>query len=308
MGPSYEELIETVERLEARVLDLEHREHELLLRWNRERVSAKDARRELEYLKGIMHMEKGYRFCAGKTVETLFSDRSIIKLTFTDGSQAYQPRESTGDSWVCVGNQWQDKEAPKEPLEEPPPAPAREPDWSKAPWWANWWAVDSDGEACWFDERPTLDKDGIWIWTPTGKYEPIPGYLPEPKDPKSTLRERPEPPGESEDGPCGILPCPTMSKKKFKEMQDAVFPSSPPKDEFTPNWSKAPEGYRWLAVHVWGGMSWFRFKPVFDRSKGLWQENHKDKAASVYYCKYPGDPVPPEVAKTLLFKRPRKTK
>ena len=31
---------------------------------------------------------------------------------------------------------------------------ALKPDWSKAPKWANWWAVDADGIAVWFERRP----------------------------------------------------------------------------------------------------------------------------------------------------------
>ena len=191
MGPSYEELIETVERLEARVLDLEHREHELLPRWN------------------------------------------------------------------------------------------REPDWSKAPWWANWWAVAYDGEACWFDDRPTLNKDGVWIWT-TGKYECIPGYLPEPKDPKSTLRERP---GAEEE------------------------PVSP--EEFTPNWDEAPEGYNWYAVDPDNNAYWFRCKPVWSVKFGDWRNSPArgpDYAEQGNPEYYPGIRAGEEVAKTLLFKRPSKTK
>jgi len=35
------------------------------------------------------------------------------------------------------------------------------PDWTKAPRWANWWAMDSDFYAHWFRERPTVDR-GLW--------------------------------------------------------------------------------------------------------------------------------------------------
>lgn len=30
------------------------------------------------------------------------------------------------------------------------------PDWSQAPDWANWWAVDPNGYACWYQEEPVL--------------------------------------------------------------------------------------------------------------------------------------------------------
>jgi len=30
------------------------------------------------------------------------------------------------------------------------------PDWSRAPKWASWWAVDFDGVATWFERRPVM--------------------------------------------------------------------------------------------------------------------------------------------------------
>lgn len=40
--------------------------------------------------------------------------------------------------------------------------PKTQPDWSKAPAWANWWAVDSeDGDAWYFEEEPVLEADFI---------------------------------------------------------------------------------------------------------------------------------------------------
>jgi len=36
-------------------------------------------------------------------------------------------------------------------------------DWSIAPSWANYWAMDDDGEAFWYENRPTCDhKDCVW--------------------------------------------------------------------------------------------------------------------------------------------------
>ena len=36
-------------------------------------------------------------------------------------------------------------------------------DWSIAPSWANYWAMDDDGAAFWYENRPTCDhKDGAW--------------------------------------------------------------------------------------------------------------------------------------------------
>jgi hypothetical protein len=35
-----------------------------------------------------------------------------------------------------------------------------QPNWSGAPDWAQWWAVDSDGSAYWYRDEPTFDYDG----------------------------------------------------------------------------------------------------------------------------------------------------
>jgi len=38
-----------------------------------------------------------------------------------------------------------------------------EVDWSKAPRWANYWAMDDDGAAFWYEKKPTcVYKDGAW--------------------------------------------------------------------------------------------------------------------------------------------------
>ena len=35
-----------------------------------------------------------------------------------------------------------------------------EPDWTKAPFWAKWWCVGPDGNAYWFDEKPSYYPSG----------------------------------------------------------------------------------------------------------------------------------------------------
>ena len=396
MGPSYEELLETTERLELRVLDLEHREHELFLRWHRERKSHENARRELDYLKERLTPLEDAGDLSGKTLVNVKAGEEWISLEFEDGMFLWDTTlEGKGGFgfWMdkpvtrnTTGTPEKPEEIPEEPeetvtpwltkfnknghfqfspdfktiqyegvsvctrsqqcfvtrflrelflrldksgtdrylsipqkggrkartiqrilkdiknsqhkevlelliqpvdVDHPEPRyqlnptfqysvmdseePQEEPDWSKAPSWANWWAVDYDGEACWFDERPTLDKDGIWLWVPHGKFESI-GDLPEPKDPKSTLRKRPEP------------------------------------REFTPNWENAARRYAWCAVDPEGSVWWFRLKPNWNPEIQEWRcsiGNDVDRACPIVY---PGGPVTPEVAKTLLFKRPRKTK
>lgn len=38
------------------------------------------------------------------------------------------------------------------------------PDWSRAPNWANWWAIDAGGDAFFFYEKPELaEEEGIWM-------------------------------------------------------------------------------------------------------------------------------------------------
>ena len=35
-----------------------------------------------------------------------------------------------------------------------------QPDWSQAPDWANWWAICSRGQACWYGGEPVRSKNG----------------------------------------------------------------------------------------------------------------------------------------------------
>src|SRR5688572_2979005 len=37
-----------------------------------------------------------------------------------------------------------------------PTVPQPEPDWSQAPEWAQWWAVDANNSAYWYEIKPTL--------------------------------------------------------------------------------------------------------------------------------------------------------
>lgn len=40
--------------------------------------------------------------------------------------------------------------------------PRVQPDWSSAPEWAEWWAVDCGGGAGWYESEPELDHSGFW--------------------------------------------------------------------------------------------------------------------------------------------------
>lgn len=41
-------------------------------------------------------------------------------------------------------------------------SPWPRPDWSQAPEWAEWWAVDANGQVTWFDTDPVVDHSGFW--------------------------------------------------------------------------------------------------------------------------------------------------
>lgn len=40
--------------------------------------------------------------------------------------------------------------------------PAYMPDWSKAPEWANWWAIDYNGSCYWYGEKP-IKRNNHWF-------------------------------------------------------------------------------------------------------------------------------------------------
>lgn len=76
-------------------------------------------------------------------------------------------------------------------LEKKPAAPA--PDWSKAPSWAQWWAVDADDNVAWFQNQPFCIGSG-WF-NPGGMTQThnsmLPYHLPIGIDWRTTLQARP---------------------------------------------------------------------------------------------------------------------
>lgn len=42
-------------------------------------------------------------------------------------------------------------------------------DWSKAPKWAGWWALDKCGNAIWYEEKPEPRKCGSWSTNKNGR-------------------------------------------------------------------------------------------------------------------------------------------
>ena len=44
-----------------------------------------------------------------------------------------------------------------------------EPNWEEAPDWANWWAVNEDGDSWWFECEPPLSRDQ-WLMNGNWNY------------------------------------------------------------------------------------------------------------------------------------------
>ena len=44
------------------------------------------------------------------------------------------------------------------------------PDWNNAPKWANWLAMDEDGDWYWYEDKPQHLSIGVWYSSP-GKVE-----------------------------------------------------------------------------------------------------------------------------------------
>ena len=65
-----------------------------------------------------------------------------------------------------------------------------QPDWSKAPEWAKFWAVDSDGGAYWYEVEPRYDTEYA-VWSISTEFMgQRQGPAPDP-DWSQTLRSRP---------------------------------------------------------------------------------------------------------------------
>ena len=65
-----------------------------------------------------------------------------------------------------------------------------QPDWSQAPYWANWWAVDGFDRAYWFEDSPKLNIiDDTWDNHYRDKVAGDYGYT---GDWRESLRKRPQ--------------------------------------------------------------------------------------------------------------------
>ena len=65
-----------------------------------------------------------------------------------------------------------------------------QPDWSQAPEWANWWAMDADRDCYWFENKPET-MSVTWLPFDASDVKPTPsfGYT---GDWRESLRKRPE--------------------------------------------------------------------------------------------------------------------
>ena len=64
-----------------------------------------------------------------------------------------------------------------------------QPDWSKAPEWARFWAMDSDGGAYWYEVEPRYDTEYA-CWSINTEYTGRLGYI---GPTESTGRQSPAP-------------------------------------------------------------------------------------------------------------------
>ena len=104
-------------------------------------------------------------------------------------------------------------------------------DWSKAPDWANWKAMDKCGRWYWYEGMPTL---GDSIWRQAGLGQMIIGQTETEKDWTETLEQRPH--------------------QLFHIAIHEAISTEP--DPYQVDWSKAPE---WADVHAFD-----------DKSNGVW--------------------------------------
>ncbi len=75
------------------------------------------------------------------------------------------------------------------------------PDWGEAPDWAEYWAVDRDGEAFWFEQEPLL-LENIEAWVRKSGFEKYcfhQSYLADVERFKDSLRSRPTDSGKKQE-------------------------------------------------------------------------------------------------------------
>lgn len=73
------------------------------------------------------------------------------------------PRKAIYDCWYHSDGQTPDDSADAVEKWLNTTSTVLEPDWSKAPGLAKWWAVDEDGTARWYWAEPTMGKHGWFV-------------------------------------------------------------------------------------------------------------------------------------------------
>ena len=139
-------------------------------------------------------------------------------------------------------------------------------DWSKAPDWAQWLAVDGDGEKFAFESKPSLNRTGT-VWMPctsTSEREFL-SKGPRPEDCSKELYERP--------------------KKADLEI----------------DWAEAPDWAQWLAVDAIGSAYWYRERPK-PRADGIRQWDFSFDSYGNFA--YAFDVEQPEDFTQALYERP----
>lgn len=101
-------------------------------------------------------------------VRVIESDDALIAICEDVNGKGLMLR-AVGDmhgKWWRVVMPWEPRPAALDAM----PQGVAEPDWSQAPDWANWWAVDADGDAFWYESEPRQGKDH---WQPPGYDRPF---------------------------------------------------------------------------------------------------------------------------------------
>ena len=97
-----------------------------------------------------------------------FDDVTDIQKPYTS-SEEWQPDKRTNPKPAITE---QDKQRAEQAYANivKPPIKEWQADWSRAPDWANWWAMDADRKSHWFSEEPYLnDSVGEWILRNNGE-------------------------------------------------------------------------------------------------------------------------------------------
>jgi len=128
-----------------------------------------------------------------------------------------------------------------------PAVDERAVDWSQAPEWANFWAMDDDGRAFWFENKPTLREDALYaVWSDreNGLVEKAPNFI----FPATQFRE-------------------SLCARNANEEASAFYV----------DWSQAPEWANYWAMDDDGEAYWFEEKPTIDW--GVWLSQSRQRIA-----------------------------